>query len=151
MMNFWVPAWEGWNNGFDPTDFPWYAKYDYVEVWDYVEPDQWSSTDGADEDHPFQLRWRDDFDTFDETKWVKSNNWSFNDNLVTFMESNVYVQDGNLVLKLEPKSSPVAPFPEETTDPNTDPIPDPTPDPTPPIGCDNYEIDRVFYPGNTNY
>jgi hypothetical protein len=155
MMNFWVPAFEKWNNGFNPTDFPWYAKYDFVEVWDYVPPEQWGSTDGADVNHPFEFRWRDDFDTFDETKWLKSNNWSFNDNLVTFMESNVYTQDGNLVLKLEPKSWTPAPFPEPTPpNPDPTPTPNPTPEPNPtpaPTDCDNYEIERVFYPGNTDY
>lgn len=36
MMNFWVPGFEKWNRGFDPVDMPWYARYDYVEYWEYV-------------------------------------------------------------------------------------------------------------------
>jgi len=39
MMNFWIPAWENWNRDFDPVEFPWYARYDFVEVWDYVPPE----------------------------------------------------------------------------------------------------------------
>jgi hypothetical protein len=71
------------------------------------------------------------------------------------MESNVYTQDGNLVLKLEPKSWTPAPFPEPTPpNPDPTPTPNPTPEPNPtpaPTDCDNYEIERVFYPGNTDY
>ena len=76
MMNFWLPAWDKWRNGFDPAGMPWFAQYDYVEVYDFDPNDQ--------SDDPFTFRWRDDFDTFDTSKWVKSDNWSFNDNLVLF-------------------------------------------------------------------
>jgi len=164
MMNFWIPAWENWNRDFDPVDFPWYAKYDFVEVWDYVPPEQWDTTDGANVDHPFEFSWRDDFNSFDDSRWKKSENWSFNDNLVTFMESNVYTEDGSLVLKLEPKSWTPAPFPDPDSDPTPEPTPTPTPTPEPtpsptptpnptpvPSNCDNYNIDTSFYPGNTDY
>lgn len=69
MMNFWLPAWDGWGNGFDPVGMPWFAQYDYVEVYDYNQNDQ--------SDDPFTLRWRDDFNTFDTSRWVKSDAWSF--------------------------------------------------------------------------
>jgi len=74
------------------------------------------------------------------------------------MESNVYTEDGNLVLKLEPKSWTPVPFPDTDTDPDTDSIPEPTPNPTPmpdptpvPSNCENYEVERAFYPGNEDY
>ena len=38
MMNFWLPNFDAWSNGFDPVDMPWYARYDFVEYWEYVEP-----------------------------------------------------------------------------------------------------------------
>lgn len=97
MMNFWIPSWDKWHNGFDPAEMPWYARYDWVEVYDYT----------GDENDPFSFRWRDNFDTFDYSRWKKSNNWSFNDNQVTFMDHQVYTENGELVLKLQWKTDPV--------------------------------------------
>ena len=34
-MNFWTPTFHAWGQGFDPADMPWYALYDYVEVFTY--------------------------------------------------------------------------------------------------------------------
>jgi len=69
---------------------PWFAKYDFVEVYDY---------DVAKKD--FKLRWRDDFDKFDSTKWYASENWGFDGNSSLFMSSQVYVENGNLTLKMD--------------------------------------------------
>jgi endoglucanase len=45
MMNFWIPDFADWNEGFDGgIDMPWYARYDYVEYWEYVPPAEWEST-----------------------------------------------------------------------------------------------------------
>jgi len=53
---------------------PLYAQYDYVEVWDYVTPEQYSATPGANQWHPFEFKWKDDFDSFDETRWIATDN-----------------------------------------------------------------------------
>ena len=90
MMNFWTPCWSPWNDFFDDVAMPWYAKYDFVEVYDY---DQSSKK--------FNLRWRDDFNTWDTKKWYASDNWGFDNNSSLFMSSQVYVEDGNLVLKMD--------------------------------------------------
>jgi hypothetical protein len=63
---------------------PWYAKYDFVEFWEYVPPQDLDSTSGADQSHPFKFGWRDDFDTLDESRWKVSENWTFQENDVTF-------------------------------------------------------------------
>jgi hypothetical protein len=105
MMNFWVPNFADWNEGFDPAGMPWYARYDYVEYWEYVPPSEWDSTPEANQWHPFKQTWKDDFDTFDENRWTASENWTFPVNEVTFWKSQVYTEDGNLVLKLEPRDS----------------------------------------------
>ena len=90
MMNFWTPCWEPWNDYFDDAEMPWYAKYDFVEVYDYDQDKK-----------EFNLRWRDDFNTFDSKKWYASDNWGFENNSSLFMSSQVYVEDGNLVLKMD--------------------------------------------------
>lgn len=76
MMNFWTPCWEPWNDYFDDAEMPWYAKYDYVEVHDYDQ-----------EKKEFNLRWKDDFNTFDSHKWYASDNWGFENNSSLFMSS----------------------------------------------------------------
>ena len=47
MMNFWIsdqPE-NDWNVGFDGgQNMPWYARYDYVEYWEYVPEDKWDVT-----------------------------------------------------------------------------------------------------------
>ena len=90
MMNFWTPCWSPWNDYFQDAEMPWFAKYDFVEVYDY---------DVAKKD--FKLRWRDDFDKFDSTKWYASENWGFDGNSSLFMSSQVYVENGNLTLKMD--------------------------------------------------
>ena len=44
MMNFWVPNFDDWSTGFDPSGMPWDAKYDFVEYWEYVPPQDLDST-----------------------------------------------------------------------------------------------------------
>jgi hypothetical protein len=87
MMNFWIPNFSDWNKGFDPVDMPWYARYDYVEYWEYVKEEDWATTEGANYWHPFKKVWRDEFDTFDTDRWVASDDWSFGVNDVTFWAS----------------------------------------------------------------
>lgn len=103
MMNFWLPNFDKWSRGFDPVEMPWYARYDYVEYWEYVPPQDWAATAGANQWHPFKFGWRDDFDTLDLDRWYPSNDWTFNENNVTFWRDQVYTENGELVLKLEPR------------------------------------------------
>ena len=88
MMNFWTPTFDKWGNGFSNTGMPWYAKYDYVETY------TWNGSG-------FDFHWRDDFDSFDDSRWYKSDGWSFAGNSTTFYASQVYTEGGALVLKME--------------------------------------------------
>jgi len=62
MMNFWVANFPASVNdfaeGFVEEDMPWYAKYDYVEYWEYVPSTK-----------SFEKSWRDEFDSFDSNRW----------------------------------------------------------------------------------
>ena len=92
-MNFWTPTFHSWGAGFNPVDMPWYVLYDYVEVFTY------------DEAHnQFVFHWRDDFDSFDSSKWHKASG-GFDSNTSVFHPSNVYTTGGHLVLKMEPEHS----------------------------------------------
>ena len=69
---------------------PWYVLYDWVEVYNY---------DPAHDE--FELDWRDDFNRFDQTRWHKGSG-TFETNSSIFHPSNVYVQDGHMIIKMEP-------------------------------------------------
>ena len=90
MMNFWTPTFGGWGDNFDPSGMPWFVYYDYVKV------ERYNHDTGE-----FYFHWQDDFDTFDVNRWQKSNNWTFESNSTTFYASNVYTENGNLVLKMK--------------------------------------------------
>lgn len=90
MMNFWTPTWSPWNNKFSEEGLPWQAKYDFVETYTYN-----AYSNG------FDFHWRDDFNTFDTSKWYKSDNWGFEGNSTLFVADQVTVADGNLVLTLD--------------------------------------------------
>ena len=89
-MNFWTPTWDDWGQGRNDSTMPWYAKYDWVEVYDYNQ--------GSDS---FTLRWRDDFNSLDTaTRWTVSDGWSFDQNSSTFMATHTYVKNGLLILDM---------------------------------------------------
>ena len=58
---FWTPTWDNWGGGRDDSTMPWYARYDYVEAWDYNV-----------ETRDFSLRFRDDFSFFNSSIWSKT-------------------------------------------------------------------------------
>ena len=64
FMNFWTPTTGVWSKGFSAHDFPWYAKYDWVETY------TWNG-------HDFDFHWRDDFNNFDASRWRKSDGWGY--------------------------------------------------------------------------
>lgn len=118
-MNFWTPQWDDWGGGRDDSSMPWYAKYDFVETYEYDQ-----------ESDSFSLRWRDDFQgPLDMNRWRISDDWSFEQNSSTFVTEHVYTRDGNLILKMDKTKSPPEPTPPEPTPPEPSP---PKPEPSPP-------------------
>ena len=89
MMNLWTPQFPQWQVGFDDVDMPWYAMYDFVEVYTYNKKTR-----------QFDLHWKDDFDYLDLTRWEPSDNFGFTDNTTTFFGTQVFVEQGNLVLQM---------------------------------------------------
>lgn len=82
-MNFWTPKWEQWGKGLNDATMPWYTRYEYVEAYDYNQDTK-----------EFVLRFRDDFETLNLSRWNVSNNWTFPENSTVFMENHAYVLDG---------------------------------------------------------
>ena len=103
MMNFWTPTWTEWGSGLNDSDMPWSLLYDWVEVYQY---DQYADN--------FRFMWRDDFNNGnyakpDPTRWLISNNWTFDSNSTTFMDSQVFIWDNCLCLKMEKINQSPAP------------------------------------------
>ena len=88
FMDFWTPTFAWWGDDFDDTGMPWYTWYDYVQVESYNR-----------QTGQFELLWRDEFDSFDEDRWFKSNGWGLGSS--TFYKDNVYVENGALVFKMD--------------------------------------------------
>ncbi|WP_105903461.1 glycoside hydrolase family 16 protein [Vibrio gangliei] len=86
-MNVWISEAIGWVGKFDPVSLPAYQVVDWIEYYEYKD-------DGS-----YSLKWRDDFDRFDQKRWGKGD-WGFPGNLVTFSPDNVIVNDGKLMLML---------------------------------------------------
>lgn len=87
MMNFWPPSSVEWAGVLDPSKLPLYAYYDWIKYYRY---------DPVTEEG-FTFEWKDDFDTFDQNRWIASNS-TFGSNLSDFKANNVVVQDGYLIL-----------------------------------------------------
>ena len=92
MMNFWTPTFYPWNIGRQNYNMPWYALYDYVEVWNYNQTTK-----------SFEFNFRDDFtsDYIDTSRWYVSDGWTFESNDSLFLKSQVYQANGYMCLQMK--------------------------------------------------
>lgn len=87
-FNIWpadIPSWVG---TFNANVLPVYQFVNYVEYKPYVAAN-----------NSFGWGWRDDFNTFDTSRWSKAS-WTFGENLADFDPNNVVVRNGTLILAL---------------------------------------------------
>lgn len=89
-MNIWASESTDWAGDWDDSVLPVYQFVDYIA---YARYDADSKSFIAD--------WRDDFNSFDTSRWGKAN-WTFDSNRVDFAPENALVKDGYLVLALTP-------------------------------------------------
>lgn len=92
-FNLWASESEAWTGSWSDAVLPVYQQVDYIRYQTY------NSETGT-----FDDGWRDDFDTFDTTRWAKAN-WTFDTNRVDFSPENVTVKDGILFLALTKEGS----------------------------------------------
>jgi len=93
-FNAWISCSPGWAGTIDRSSLPQYQYVDWIEYYSY-------------DTGTFTLAWRDDFDTFDASRWAKGN-WTFDCNEVNFSEENAYIESGKLVLALTDPNPPSA-------------------------------------------
>lgn len=56
--------------------------------------------DWNEADDSFTKRWRDEFKTLDLSRWIVSNNMSYESNSSRFHAPNTFVKNGKLVLEM---------------------------------------------------
>jgi beta-glucanase (GH16 family) len=88
-FNTWVSNSASWAGSFNPSVLPQKQYVDWLKYYSYNE----------NSDTVFQLKWVDNFDTFDTKRWSKAT-WTFSSNLVDFSANNVTIENGVLVLDL---------------------------------------------------
>ncbi|MFA9388847.1 MAG: family 16 glycosylhydrolase [Prolixibacteraceae bacterium] len=94
-FNAWISSSPGWVGSIDREALPRFQYIDWVEYYSYND----SSED-------FTLEWRDDFNTFNSSRWAKAQ-WTFNGNEVDFVKENAFIEDGKLVLAITDPNPPV--------------------------------------------
>jgi len=87
-FNIWSSESVEWVGAWDDSVLPVYQFINYIEYKSYNATAK-----------NFEGGWRDDFDTFDTSRWSQAN-WSFDMNRVDFAPENVLVKNGILVLAL---------------------------------------------------
>lgn len=87
-FNFWASESVEWAGIWDDSILPVYMLVDWAEYY------PWNGTG-----FNAAPQWRDDFDTFDTTRWGKAD-WTFDGNRADLTPQNAYVQNGSLVLAM---------------------------------------------------
>jgi len=85
-FNVWSSENVGWVGEFDEASLPAYQFVNWIKYYRY-------------DNGNFVLDWTDNFDTFDNNRWLRGT-WTFESNRVDFQPANAVVQDGVLVLAI---------------------------------------------------
>lgn len=101
MMNIWPSQFWEWTGPWDESKLPLTALYDHVKYYEYV----------ADKPEKFILKWEDQFDKLDYSRWEFATH-TFDGNNCDFDPSNGFVKGGFLSLELT-KSLAVSPSENE--------------------------------------
>jgi len=94
MMNIWNPDYANWVGKWDPLALPAFAYYDWMTYYSYTPG---SGNYGTSNN--FSYQWKDEFDSFDDTRWEKSTH-TFSGNNCDFIPENVVFNNGKMVLCL---------------------------------------------------
>lgn len=94
MMNIWNPDNENWVGTWSDAVLPRFADYDYVSYASYTP-----GSGNIGTDNNFTLQWKDDFDTWNQSRWQKATH-TFAGNLCDFTPDNAVFHDGLMTLCL---------------------------------------------------
>ncbi len=94
MMNVWNPAYANWAGAWNANVLPAFAYYDWVSYSSFT-PD--SGNTGTD--NKFKFQWKDDFNSWDQTRWDKASH-TWGGNQCDMYPDNVVFKDGVMILCL---------------------------------------------------
>lgn len=94
MMNVWNPSYANWVGAWNANVLPAFAYYDWVSYSSFA-PD--SGDNGSNNNFKFQ--WKDDFNSFDTTRWAKASH-TWGGNQCDMYPDNVVFKDGVMILCL---------------------------------------------------
>ena len=102
LMNLWATESEDWAGAWDPTILPAHSKYEYVKYYRYTP-----GSGNAGTGNNFTLEWEDHFEFLDTVRWNVSDYERFSGNYCTFRETNVRIEDDQLLFTMDlPSSNP---------------------------------------------
>ena len=74
MMNIWPPDWVPWVGTLNENCLPLFAYYEYASYASYTP-----GTGDCGTDNNFTLQWKDEFESWDQTRWEKgTHTWGGN-------------------------------------------------------------------------
>lgn len=98
MMNIWSPIYTNWAGVWNDALLPAFGYYDWAAYYKYT-PGNGNYGTGNN----FTLVWKDEFNTFDETRWEKASH-GFTGNRSRFVPENIAFVDSKLILCLTDKN-----------------------------------------------
>ncbi|MCX6168497.1 MAG: family 16 glycosylhydrolase [Ignavibacteriales bacterium] len=100
MMNIWCPIYTNWAGVWNDALLPGFGFYDWAAYYKYSP-----GTGNYGTGNNFTLDWKDEFNSFDDTRWEKGDH-GFNGNKSSFIPDNIVFAEGKLILCLTDKSTP---------------------------------------------
>lgn len=91
-FNLWISDVPEWAGAFNESILP---VYQFINWMSYAEYTPGKGPNGSN----FTPKWKDDFDSFNSSRWGKGD-WTFDGNLVDFAPENIVIKDGYCVLCL---------------------------------------------------
>lgn len=97
MFNVWLPIYSNWVGVWNDNLLPAFTYYDWAAYYSYTPNNGNYGTN-----HNFTLQWKDDFNSFDETRWVKATHtWDGNNS--DMLPDNIVFENGKMILCLTDK------------------------------------------------
>lgn len=100
MMNIWNPGYPGWTGEWNEKVLPAFAFYDWAAYYSYTPGEGSYGTNNN-----FTPQWRDEFDSWDQTRWDKATH-TWDGNQCDFIHDNAVFSNGKLVLCLTSQTYP---------------------------------------------
>jgi hypothetical protein len=94
MFNTWIPNYPNWAGQWSEKVLPAFTSYDWAAYYQYTP-----GNGNAGTNYNFTLGWRDEFNSFDASRWEKATH-TFDGNNCDFVQENATFSNGKLILCL---------------------------------------------------